>query len=277
VTRERVAEHPTVRASARLGLSARGALYVVVGILALGLVFGDRNERADQSGALAAVARQPFGKALLVLLALGFAAYAIWMAVRVVVLDEDESAASRWAKRGVYAARALIYASLCASSIDALRRSTASTKNRNAKQETEWTARLLGWPFGRVLVIAIGLAIIVGGLVFAYRGGSQQWRKTLDLGRLPRGARRAITAIGWAGWIGRGLVFALVGVFLVHSAVQFDPNDAVGLDGSLRQLANGTAGRSLLVLAAFGLFAFGAYSFVEARYRRVGDTSGGPD
>jgi hypothetical protein len=273
--RERVARHPSVGASARVGLAARGVLYVLVGVLTVRLASGNASTPADKSGALATVARQPLGKALLVALALGFAAYAVWMVVRVFVIEEDR-ATTEWAKRAVFVGRAALYAVLCFSAVDALRRSANATQRQGSQQEHEWTTRVLGWPGGRLLVAAIGVAVVIGGIVFVYRGVTRQWLRTLDLGSTSRRVRATVVGIGWAGWIGRGVVFALVGVFLVRAAWRFDPNDAVGLDNSLRELAHGAIGRPLLYVAALGLLAFGLYSFVEARYRQV-DRAEGPD
>jgi hypothetical protein len=267
------AKHPAARASGRIGLAARGVLYVVMGILAIRLASGERDERADKSGALALVARQPFGKVLLVVLACGFGAYALWMVVRVFAVDDDgdRNTAKAWGKRAAYVARIAIYCALAFSAVDALSRSAGTTKKESSQQEKEWTARVLEWPFGRFLVVAAGVAIVAGGLAYFYRGFTQKWREHLDLARTSPRTRKAVVATGLAGWIGRGVVFSLVGVFVVRAAVQFDEKDAVGLDGALRELADGTLGRWLMVLGAVGLLAFGCYSLLEARYRRVDD------
>jgi hypothetical protein len=67
-------------------------------------------------------------------------------------------------------------------------------------------------------------------------------------------------------------VFGLIGVFIVRAGWQFDAKQAVGLDGALRRLLQGPWGPVLLCVAAAGLFAFGCYSIIEARFRRVTDT-----
>jgi Domain of Unknown Function (DUF1206) len=74
---------------------------------------------------------------------------------------------------------------------------------------------------------------------------------------------------GVAGFVARGVVYGLIGVFLVRAAYRYDPEDAVGVDGALSEIAQASYGPFLLGLTAAGLFAFGLYSFVEARYRQV--------
>ena len=65
------------------------------------------------------------------------------------------------------------------------------------------------------------------------------------------------------------VVFGLVGFFLVRAAYQYDPKEAVGLDGALAQLLRQPYGPVLLGLVAAGLLAYGFYCYVEARYRDV--------
>jgi hypothetical protein len=80
---------------------------------------------------------------------------------------------------------------------------------------------------------------------------------------------KVVGVLGAAGQAARGVVFGMIGVFLVQAAVSYDPHKARGLDDSLRVLAHGTWGRAALVAVAAGLAAFGAYSLLEARYRRT--------
>jgi len=61
-----------------------------------------------------------------------------------------------------------------------------------------------------------------------------------------------------------------IGIFLIVAAVQHDVSKAKGLDGVLLELAHQSFGQVLLGVVAIGLFAYGIYSLVEARYRRIG-------
>jgi hypothetical protein len=63
---------------ARFGLTARAFVYVVIGWLAVQIALGHGHQQANQRGAIATVAQHAFGKVLLWVLAIGFAAYALW-------------------------------------------------------------------------------------------------------------------------------------------------------------------------------------------------------
>jgi hypothetical protein len=268
--KEEVRDSTAVRVAARAGLVARGILYILVAILAIRIAFGDRNEHADKAGALVLVARQPFGKALLGVLAAGLAAYAVWMIARMIIVRDDE-AAKAWGKRAGYAGRAVLYGVICASAIDTIRRASSAQQQAGNQQEQGWTARVMGWPFGRALVVVAGLVIIATGARYLYKAFTKKWRKKLDLSSASHATRETIEKIAFAGWTGRGVVFGLVGVFLIRAAWQFDPKEAVGADGALRRLADRAWGPWLLCLVALGVLAFGVYSMIEARYRRVTD------
>ncbi len=249
-----------VEALARLGLAARGLVYVVIGVIAVQIALGKKGE-ADRNGALGAIREQPFGEVLLVVLAIGFAGYAAWRLLEAAVGHQDEHGGKKVAKRLGSLARGLLYASFSVTTLTFV--STGGSQDKTKPL----TARVMAMTGGQLLVGAAGVAVIGGGLYIAYRGLSKKFLKKLTL---PSPTSRTLAErLGTAGLVGRGLVFCLLGGFLVDAAVTFDPNKAKGLDAALKTLAQQAFGTFLLFVAAVGLLAFGAWSFVEARYRDV--------
>jgi hypothetical protein len=254
---------------ARAGLAARGLLYVVVAVLAVQVARGHREARADKQGALQAVVRQPFGRVLVLLLAVGFAGYAAWRFVEAAVgpPDEDDPRKAN-VKRLGYLARAGLYAFFSASAVKLFIWSNGAASKQGA--EADWTARVLNWPGGTWLVQAAGAVAIGAGLYVGWRGVSGKFRKRLKSVEMGKAERRWIRGVGTVGMVARMLVTVMIGVFLISAARSHDPNQAVGIDGALKRLADRSYGPLLLVVVAFGLAAYGIYSFGEARYRRVG-------
>jgi hypothetical protein len=82
-------------------------------------------------------------------------------------------------------------------------------------------------------------------------------------------ARRWTTRAGVVGYLARAVVLVLIGVFLVRAALEYDPNEAVGLDGALQKLAHQTFGPVLLGVVAAGLAVYGVFYLVRAAYREV--------
>lgn len=263
---EKAADSPVMEGLGRAGLAARGALYAVVGVLALQLATGRTTQRPDKQGALAAIAHQPLGKLLLVVTAAGFASYALWrLSAAFLDTEHEGTGASGWAKRAANLGRGLLYASFC---VTALRLVTGSSGDDRTR-EADLTAGVLRVPLGRVAVAVLGVAVIAAGVYNGWRAWSGKYRKKLETAEMSRRVRRWLPRVAVAGFAARAVVFALVGAFLVRAAVRYDPNEAVGVDGALQRLADARYGPWLLAVVAAGLFTFGLYSFLEARYRRL--------
>jgi Domain of Unknown Function (DUF1206) len=250
---------------ARVGLAARGLVYVLIGILAIQIAFVDRAEQADQQGAFQTLAQNGFGKAILWLVILGFVGYGLWQASEAAwghrrERDDRKRAASRIES----AVKAVIYLVLA---VVALRVVTGTSGSGQGGEQV--TAKLLQMPGGQILVALTGVAIVAAAVLLAWRGLRTKFEEHLDLTELGPGTRSALINLGKVGYIARGVVFSLVGILVVAAAVTFDPDKARGMDAALRQVAAQPYGPWLLSLMALGLMCFGAYSFAEARYRRL--------
>jgi hypothetical protein len=265
---EDAAESTWLQRMARAGLAARGLLYVVVAILATQVAAGHNETRADKQGALQAVVRQPFGRILVLLLAAGFAGYAVWRFVEAAVGPHGEPDTRKATfKRIGYAARGVLYTFFFGSAVKLFIWANAAASDT---VESDWTARVLDWPAGTWLVQGVGLGLIGAGLYIGWRGLSGKFRKRLKAYEMGRAERLWIRGVGTFGMVARMVISMMMGVFLIAAARLHDPEQAVGIDGALKRLADRSYGPTLLVVVAVGLAAYGLYSFAEARYRRVG-------
>ena len=252
--------------SARAGMVAQGAMYVLVGGLAIELALGLGGKTTDQRGALHTLADEWYGLAALLALAVGFAGYALWRFAVAVLGEKIESEEDVGVgKRLLYAARALLYASLCYSAL-AL---ALSRGGGESNKEDKVTATVFDWPAGRWLVGGAGLAIVGYGLWNGYGALSRNFEKDLKVEQMSAGERRLVCAVGRAGFAARGVVFTLIGIFVVKAALEYDPKEPVGLDGALQRLSEQPYGPTLLGTVAAGLIAFGVFSLARARYREV--------
>jgi sulfite exporter TauE/SafE len=252
-----------------VGLVAYGVVHVLVGWIALqlawsGLTGGD-NQEASQQGALAEVASKPFGAVALWIIAVGLFALVIWQVVEAIWGHRDRPQGfKRVRKRLGSAGRAIAYAVVGAA---AVRTATGSSGSSGNKEEG-WTARLLALPFGRILVVAVGITIIVLGVRLVRRGVKKKFTEDL-VGGISQGVVR----LGQIGYIVKGIAYAIVGCLFGWAAITYDADKAGGLDEALRTVNGAPFGSALLTLMALGLICFGIYCFVWARYPRV-STSG---
>jgi uncharacterized protein DUF1206 len=253
-------------ALARTGLVAKGVSFGIVGLLALKLALGDGGKATSREGALQSLAQHSFGKVLLILLVVGFAAYALWRFVQAFAEGE-------WGKGIGYVARGLIYAGLTFSTVKLLiGAGTGGTQNQKAHKTA---ATVLSWPAGTWLVGIAGAAIVGAGLWNLYRGLSRKFEDKWRVHGMSGTARKWGGRAGAAGHVARAVVFALVGIFVIKAALDYNPKDAIGIDGALQKLAHANYGPYLLGLTAAGLLCYGLYCFVDARYRDVSTNGGG--
>jgi hypothetical protein len=251
----------------RLGLAARGVLYVVLGILALQIAFGDTGEQANQKGALQELAGQPFGKVIIWVIAVGLVAYALWRLLSAAFGVRFDPAATDAKGRVKALGEGIGYGAVAVLAIR-IATSGSSSSSNGGSQENAATA--LSWPGGQFLVGAVGVVIVGVGLYFIRDGWKADFTKELSLGKVGPTARKVVVQLGRFGRVARGVVFAVIGGFVVAAAATYDPDKAKGVDGALKELADTPAGPWLLAVVALGFVAFGAYGIAEARLRRVG-------
>jgi hypothetical protein len=260
---EELAHAKTLGWLARAGLVARGVVYGIIGVLALKLALGDGGKATNQEGALQTIAHQSFGEALLVLVAIGLGGYALWRLIRAAVGHGAEQRDSGFERISALDS-GIAYGILCITAIEIL---TSSAGGSGSPKET--TGGVLGWTGGTALVGIAG-AILIGVAAYqAYKGLATKFLEDAKTGEMSPGVKKAYTALGVFGITARAVIFALIGYGLLKAAVDYNPKEAIGLDGALRELAHASYGPALLGLVAAGLIGFGLYSIVDARYRKV--------
>lgn len=256
-----------LKLGARLGYAARGFVYVLVGSLALLAALGRSGDAPGERGAIATMLGEPFGIALLAVLAAGLAAFAIWRLCQS-VLNADRHGSD---VRGV-AIRAGLFVSSVAHGLLAaytvslvMGAATWDTGDEEARID-RFSTWLLSKPMGAWIMGAISAAVIAGGLAQIIKGWRQGFRKWLKLD--PRQMRWA-SPICRIGLIARGLAFLIIGGLLIYAAARARSEEAGGLGEALSTLRRQPYGPWLLGAMALGLLAFAAYSMIEAAHRRV--------
>src|SRR5262245_37895238 len=263
---ERAARSPWARGLARWGLVSRGILYGLVGFLAIRVAVVGSGRAPDRDTALKTLAEQPAGRLLLGLIAIGFLGYCLWRIAQALLgggLEDTED--EGFFKRVSHFVRGVIFGAIFVSTVLLLIGSGGGEHNK----EDRVTGFLLDLPEGPFIVGGIGVGFLIGGAWNFYRVLSQKFREKLKLQKMSDVEDKAFSVVGTVGIVARGVVFTLVGVFLIRAAYQYDPKEAVGLDGALSEVAQAPYGPFLLGVVAAGLFAFGLYSLAEARYREV--------
>jgi hypothetical protein len=252
---------------ARVGLIALGVVHLLVAWLALQLAWGGGGGSADQSGAMATLASEPFGKGLLWVLAVGLIALALWQLAEVLrwiprlrgSADDKKKATGKIVKS---VAKAVVYVFLA---VTAVRFATGSGKSSSGQQQSA-VAGVFSWPAGRFLVGVAALVVIGIGVYHVQKGVTKHFMKEIDTAQATTGQRRVIERLGMVGYPAKGVALALVGGLLGWAAISFDPAKASGLDGAMRTLLDAPFGQVLLTLVALGIAAFGVFCLFRARF-----------
>lgn len=253
------AARPWLERLGRLGIAAKGVVYVTIGLVAAVAAARHHGRLADREKALAHIAEQPFGRWILLAVAIGLCGYVLWrLADGVIDPWRRDRSAKGILRRVASLAIALAYGSFA---VSAVRLALGGERpHGELAQSRAWTSEVLGIPGGPWLIGAVGAGIAVFGAVEVVRGLTGSFLKLLRM-RSVWGAR-----IGRVGLAARGLVFMVLGGFVISAAWWDDPHEVRGVDGVLRALAR-AGGGWVLALAGAGLVAYGVTMFFEARDR----------
>jgi hypothetical protein len=256
---------------ARLGYAVKGVVYLIIGLLAVQLASGLGGKVTDQNGAIQTISRLPLGNFLLIIVTIGLFGFAIWCFIQALFDTEGKGHDAKGIiGRLGYAIVGVGYGTLGYGTLLVVMGASGSAGKNSTTNTQDWTATLLKQPFGTPLVIIVALVVLgVAGYLF-YKAYSAKFQYRLSLIGLSLQMRKGVIALGRFGYAALGVVFTIIAIFLAVAALQHNASKAVGLDGALRQLSHEPFGQLVLGIVALGLIAYGAYSFVEARYRRIG-------
>jgi hypothetical protein len=215
---------------ARGGYAARGVVYIIVGGLALLAAFGQGGQTTDTQGALTSLLAQPFGEVLLAVVALGLFGYALWRVVQALTdVDHHGTDPKGLAIRAGLLVSAVTHGLLAVFALSLIFGWGSSLGDADSGAR-DWTAWLMQQPFGRWLVGLIGLAIVGAGIAHMIKGYRSQFEKYLEMGPA---TLEKVSPVCRFGLIARGVVFVIIGGFLIVAAIQFDSAQARGLQGAL--------------------------------------------
>jgi hypothetical protein len=250
---------------ARLGLAAKGVVYLVIGGLATMAAVGAGGGTTDTRGAMGFIAGSSAGRGLLAAMGIGLLAYGLWAIVAAFLDsehrgDDGKGIVVRLARAG----RGIAYGALGVEAIRLFLTARASDGNG----ADHWTARVMAMPFGRWIIGAVGAGIALYAIYQWWRAARKDLEKRL---RIPSSDEKAHWAVKMArfGIAARGVVFLVIGWFLIQAALRFDPARAGGIGESLATLAAQQYGPIVLGVVALGVMAYGVWELVNARYREM--------
>ncbi|OZV78802.1 hypothetical protein CA850_18930 [Micromonospora echinospora] len=264
-TASRTANSRWLETLARVGFIGYGIVHLLFAWLALQIAFGQSSDDGDQSGALRTLAAQPMGKFLVVAIAVGLLAMAIWQGLEAAAGHRAERGGERVVERLASAGRTVVYLYFAWTAWKVF----SDAGSNSADKQEALTGELMTSSGGRWLVGLAGLVLAAIGAGLVIYGLVKRFEKHLKTGEMDARTRKLARRLGMAGYIAKGVAYAIAGILVVVAAVNYDPEKARGLDAALRALREQSYGTILLTLVALGIAAFGAFCFLQSRYRKV--------
>jgi len=265
VTASRAADSKPLEYLARGGFVCYGIIHLLFAWLTLQVAFRNSSREGDQNGALQTLAGNGFGRFLLIVIAVGMTALAIWQAFEAIIGETGPRNRTAIAERVVSGIRAVVYLWLAWTAVKIVIGANSSSADRSQNQSSS----LMSTGGGRFLIGLIGLVVLGVGVGLAVYGITKKFEQHLNTEEMVGSVRRTTRRLGVVGYSIKGLAYAITGVLVVVAAVKYDPDKARGLDAALKTLAGHSYGPWLLGLIALGLAAFGVFCFSQAKYRKV--------
>jgi hypothetical protein len=250
-------------AVARAGFAVSGILHVLIGIITIQLAFGKSGE-ADQGGAIAQLAAQPAGYALIWMGAVACLALGLWEASGVIFGYRQAPAKKRLGKKLAAAGRGIVFLALAASFTSF----ALGNRKDSGESTSDASTQVIQLPGGSLLLLAVGAGIAVTGIVFVVRGIMKSFVKQLDL-PASRALRNATVVLGVAGYVAKGVALFLLGLLFVVATLQANPEESTGLDGALKSVLAQPFGIYALVFIGIGLGCYGIYMVFKSRLAKM--------
>lgn len=250
---------------ARAGFAASGVLHLLIGYIIATLAFTGGGGSADQSGALATLGGQTGGAIMLWIATAGLVALGLWRIAEAVLGSKpgERSGAKddnpAW-KRAKSLGLAVVNFAIALSAA----RFAMGSGQSSTQQNAGLSAQLMQSGWGKAVLIAVGVGVAAVGAYHVYKGATQKFLDDLQVS-----GGTAIVAIGITGYVAKGLALAGAGLLVVIATLQADPTKATGVDAAVKTLGQAPFGKFLLIAAALGIAAFGAYSFIRSRHGRM--------
>jgi Domain of Unknown Function (DUF1206) len=251
----KVTDSAIYRALVRIGLISYGVVHWLIAWIAVELAWTGRNQDASQQGAMRKLASQPVGRILLIIVAVGLLAMVLWQVIQAIWGFNEFDGRKRLGLRLSAAGRAVVYVV-----IGYLAAKSALGKPSSSSRDRSMAARVMDVPAGRVLVVAIGIAVLGVGIGLVTRGVRTKFTEHLRPG-LPHGT----ITVGRVGYVAKGVAFVIMGGLFAWAALAYEPSKAGGLDSALHTIKAQPFGPFLLTAMAAGFASFGLYCFAWAR------------
>jgi hypothetical protein len=259
------ANNDWVEKLARVGLSAKGLVYILVGVLAFMAAFeiaGHSNEEADRNGALVFLRDSPGGKVLLALLMFGLFCYSSWRTIEGFAVKPYHK--KDWGKKLKYWASALAYLTIAFAAYKVLQYEQGSGGK-------SWVSEAFSKPYGRILVLLVALGIAANGIYQIWYGLSKKYKDHVSRGDIGNSNAGFLVVSGKIGYVARGLVWLIIAYLLVRAVLNAQSSEEGDTTSAFNFVETSAYGSYLLGGLGIGLMAYGLFAILRSFFEKFDD------
>lgn len=249
---------------ARTGIFAKGVVYCLIGLLTFLTALGLSNQKLDKNEAFKLIGEQPFGRTILILIAIGLFGYVTWRLFQAIRdIDNKGNDSKAIFVRIGYAISAMIYLAL---GIYAFKLAVNGSSGDDGDTERSLTSMLLEYQGGPVILTIVAALIIFNGVRQLYKAISKRFMKNVNFYNNKHAP--LFTKAGIIGYASRGVVLIIIGYLLLRAAVYQNANEVQGTEGAFDFLQD-NFGTTLMGAIALGLVGYGVFMFIKGRYQKI--------
>lgn len=127
-------------------------------------------------------------------------------------------------------------------------------------EEREFVASLLALSYGHVLVISIGVILMITALVQLFYGVTKGYKERIDKEKFNKFIRQLIFPLACSGFISRGIIIGIIGIFFIKSGLLQEEQYIVNTDKAF-DFVGDEIGHIYFILLAFGTICYGLFTF----------------
>lgn len=252
-----------------IGCVSIGAVYVLVGILALLALAGVLTGSADEARMVHVVLDLPGGALAIWAIVLGLLGYVVWRGLEAVADPYDFG--SDWRgmlQRSAIALSALGYGLVAVTTARIALSNGGGGREGGEDAQQLYVAEVLGWSGGPWLIGVAGVALLAMAVVQVVLAVRRRYAAEIRLDDCGTSTRRIIHGLAWYGYLARAAIVGVFGYFFIDSARRVDPSAVGDTDTAFDFIGGGAVGDTMFFVVALGTVAYGFFMFANARFYR---------
>lgn len=244
----------------RIGMTAKGVIYLLIGVLTVLPIFGMGGKTSSSKGALRYLADQSYGQILLVILGSGLLGYLFFRCYQAFAnLKNHDDNAKGYLMRASYVVSGLVYGFL---GYTALKMVFGSSSGKGSS-----VSKVLNSDYGDIIAIGIGLALLGKAIYEFYMAYSGKFKEQVEHANIGSKERKVLTNAGKVGFTARGIVAGILAYLFFKAGLQNTGGDINRAD-AFNTLQN-EFGPIIMGVVAAGIACYGLFMLIKSKYPDV--------